>query len=550
MRVKILPLSVLFASALALQPAAGQQFTGIKELAEKARAIDIKSDICTVSSIGKSAAGNDIQVITIGKGDKDSKPGIAVVAGVDGAYLLGREIALGLTETLINDASKPEIALLLDKVTFYIFPDVNPDATSQYFSSLKYERSANGVPTDDDRDFVTDEDPLQDMNGDGIITAIRISDPSGSWKEDNDDPRVMVTADLSKGETGKYIIITEGTDDDKDGKFNEDGAGGVAFNRNLTYNYEEYGLNTGLHPVSETETKAVADFLFDHYNIYATIAFGPQDNLGQPLKAQGQQGAAQGAAQGGARPQNADRRFSSIMKSDETINKLVSDKYHEITGLKGAPPSKQTQGNFMDWSYFHYGRYSYSVPGWWFPIEKEKSPEVSFLKYATENNLTGVFTEWSEVKHPDFPGKKAEVGGIAPFVMTNPPSGQIAGMVTGNVKFILEVAGMHPELEFTDIKTEKPGGEVYRLTLKVYNKGLFATMAEAGLSNIFTRLPRITVETSGNQKILSGQKVQRMQRLEGGASVEYSWLISGNGKVKITAGAVNTGIISTVAELK
>jgi hypothetical protein len=204
----------------------------------------------------------------------------------------------------------------------------------------------------------------------------------------------------------------------------------------------------------------------------------------------------------------------------------------------------------MDWSYFHYGRYSFSVPGWWFPVEKEKSPEVSFLKYAAENNLTGVFTDWSEVKHPDFPGKKAEVGGIAPFVMNNPPSGQIPGMVAGNVKFILEVAGMHPELEFTDIKTEKPGGEVYRLTLKVYNKGLFATMAEAGANNIFTRIPRISLETAGNQKILSGQKVQRMQRLEGGTSAEYSWLISGSGKVKITAGAVNTGIVSTVAELK
>ena len=43
-------------------------------------------------------------------------------------------------------------------------------------------------------------------------------------------------------------------------------------------------LNAGLHPVSEPETKAVADFLFDRFNIYAVFTFGPQDNLGQPLK--------------------------------------------------------------------------------------------------------------------------------------------------------------------------------------------------------------------------------------------------------------------------
>ena len=59
-----------------------------------------------------------------------------------------------------------------------------------------------------------------------------------------------------------------------------------------------------------------------------------------------------------------DRRITSILKTDETINKLVSDKYHEITGLKGAPVAKTTPGNFMEWAYFHYGRYSFSTPGW------------------------------------------------------------------------------------------------------------------------------------------------------------------------------------------
>ena len=39
-----------------------------------------------------------------------------------------------------------------------------------------------------------------------------------------------------------------------------------------------------LHPVSEPETKAVADFLFDQFNIYAVFTFGPQDNLGQPYE--------------------------------------------------------------------------------------------------------------------------------------------------------------------------------------------------------------------------------------------------------------------------
>jgi len=61
---------------------------------------------------------------------------------------------------------------------------------------------------------------------------------------------------------------------------------------------------------------------------------------------------------------------------------------------------------------------------------------------------------------------------------------------------------------------------------------------------------RISLETAQGQKFLSGRKVQRIQRLEGGKYAEFSWLISGKGTVKIAAGAANTGIISTSAELK
>ena len=72
------------------------------------------------------------------------------------------------------------------------------------------------------------------------------------------------------------------------------------------------------------------------------------------------------------------RKFTSILKTDEVINKLVSDKYHEITGAKGAPPHQNAPGNFMEWAYFHYGRYSFGTPGWWFPVEKGKNPEANF----------------------------------------------------------------------------------------------------------------------------------------------------------------------------
>ena len=61
---------------------------------------------------------------------------------------------------------------------------------------------------------------------------------------------------------------------------------------------------------------------------------------------------------------------------------------------------------------------------------------------------------------------------------------------------------------------------------------------------------RLSLEPSAGQKILSGHKVQRIDRLTGDESAEFSWLISGKGKVGISAGAANTGQISTSVELK
>jgi hypothetical protein len=500
-------------------------------------------DLCSVKSLVKTASGKDIWLITIGTGTRDSKPGVAVVGGVDGKYLTGRELALGFADSILKNSSENDIRELLNKITFYVIPDVSPDASDQFFSGLKYERSQNSRTTDEDRDFLYDEDPCEDLNKDGLITLIRIKDLAGNFIESDEDKRVMVTADISKGQTGSYLVYSEGTDNDKDGRFNEDGAGGVNFNRNLTYNYEEFGPNAGLYPVSEPETRAVVDFLYDRFNIYMVFSFGPQDNLGQPMKASERPGTTQDQAQNQPPEQGMMRRergrITSILKTDELINKLVSDKYHEITGFKGAPSAISEQGNFMEWAYFHYGRYSFSTPGWWLAVEKGKSAEAAFLKFADKINMKDAFVPWTPIVHPDFPGKTVEVGGIRPFAVINPPQ-----------EFITAISAMHPELEFLDIKIEDAGENIFRLSLKVHNKGLFATNTEAGEPNIWTRIMRLSIEPSGGQTILSGLKVQRVQRLQGDESAEFSWLISGKGRVGINAGAANVGQVTTSVELK
>src|SRR5262249_31047429 len=124
-----------------------------------------------------------------------------------------------------------------------------------------------------------DEDPPDDLNGDKLVTWMRVEDPEGEYILDPKEPRLLIKADPAKGEVGKLRYLSEGIDNDHDEKWNEDGIGGVNFNRNFPYNYSYFAVWAGVNPVSETETRVLADFVVDHPNIGIIFTFGAAENL-------------------------------------------------------------------------------------------------------------------------------------------------------------------------------------------------------------------------------------------------------------------------------
>ena len=99
--------------------------------------------LAKLKSLAKTSGGKDVWQLTIGTGNTESKPAIAVIGGVDGNHLLGTELAIGFAENLLQGSGTDSIKALLAKTTFYIFPNLSPDAMEQYFASVKYERSGN-----------------------------------------------------------------------------------------------------------------------------------------------------------------------------------------------------------------------------------------------------------------------------------------------------------------------------------------------------------------------------------------------------------------------
>ncbi|GHN01427.1 hypothetical protein WSM22_29160 [Cytophagales bacterium WSM2-2] len=520
-----------------------QSYSNHAQLSQRLRTVaSANASLVNLKSLGKTVGGKDIWVLEIGSGDRANHPAVAIVGGVEGTHLLGQELAVGFTEKLLASANNDSIKNILATTTFYVFPSLSPDAAEQYFDKLKYERSANASSTDDDRDGKFDEDPFEDLNMDGLITSVRVEDPAGKWKVHPADPRVLVLANSEKGEKGKYIVISEGTDNDRDGKFNEDGIGGIHFNKSLTFDYPYFTPGAGEGPVTEVENRTLLDYLFERFNVFAVLTFGPTNNLSEPWKFD--------------KAKNSTRVPQGIMENDAKPGKLASDLYKKFVTMKDAPVAGVQKGDFVQWAYFHLGRMSYSTPGWWAPkfeipkdtaqakkykSNEDKNTDVDFLRWADKDGVDA-FANWTKINHPDYPGKNAEVGGFKPFVKNNPPFKLVDKLTTDHTKFILSLASKKPEIDIINMKTEALNNGVTRVTLMIQNKGLFPAIADIAKNNYWIKLVKVNVTMTKDQTLVSGNKITLLPNLEPGETKEMSWLIKGKGTVTVEAGAPQTGI--------
>ena len=525
---KLLLLTLIMGFAVLL-PA--QEYGNHAQITKRAQALrDKYPDKVQLKSLAKTAGGHDIWVLTLGKGETAKHPAMAIVGGVDGRHLLGVEMAIGIAERLL---ARTDIEATLAENTFYIFPNVNPDATAQYFAPLQYERTLNGRTTDNDRDWVSGEDPYEDLNNDKLITQMRVSSPVGTYIESTVDQRVLVPANLAKGELGKYLILSEGIDNDKDGLFNEDGEGGVNFNRNFTFMYKNFQPQGGEWAVSEVESKAVADFLYDAFNVHTVLSFCLHNNLSKAAKALSTKPTGFG-------PENED---------DSRIYSYASMLYNRsVPGIANTTALPPEGGEFFTWGYQHYGRYSFSTPAWW-PVSTDKATEgnleLTYLNWAAAHNLTDVFVPWTTVNHPDFPDQKVEVGGIKPFVMYNPPYSMVPDLVQQHTAFVTELTMAAPRISIVLFKKETLDKNISRVTLVIKNNGIMPTINQVGRLSYYLKYITTQLTLGSGQRLIQGNRKVLEPELKGGETAEFTWLIQGSGKLIVETGTPTAGYAST-----
>jgi hypothetical protein len=477
-----------------------------------------RSEWVSVSSLGNSLSGKEISLLTIGVGKLHDKPGIVIVGNVQSAHLAGGELALRIARQLGAKAEQDAATQkLLEQVTFYIIPRPDPDGAAKCFVRPFREPAGNARKTDDDRDFAFGEDPPEDLNGDGWITQMRVEDPSGTHLPHPEDARLLIPVDPKKNEAGKYRIYTEGRDNDEDGQFNEDAGDGVSLNRNFPFRYGAFQPHAGANAASEPETRALLDFLYDRPNIAVVLWFSPEDNLFHPWK---------------AKP-DADKgkRKSSVQGPDVTPLEYLAEQYRQAHGGKGAPEQAPGPGSAVEWGYFHYGRWSLAARGWWLPKvegnseEKRGAEESNALRWFAQEHIDG-FADWQPIEHPDFPGKKVEVGGFKPFYRLNPPARELDDLAKKHLDYLLQMPGWFPRLEIGEPTAEPLGGGVVRVTATAINRGYLPNMPEMGRINGEAYPLQMALDAPKDAELLQGPLRMRVKRLAGqGGQEEKTWIL-------------------------
>lgn len=511
-------------------------------------------DLTRLYSIGKTLKGTDLMVLEITNhktGAAEDKPAYYYDGNIHAGELTGAEVALRFAWEVLSKYDKDaRIKALLDTRTLYIRPKFNPDGADIALTTPQPLRSTPR-PYDEDLDGLFDEDTGNDLNKDGIITDMRVKNPSGLWKMSSKEPRLMVKREANETGGEFYDVYTEGTDDDSDGRFNEDGIGGIDMNRNFPreWGLEFEQLGAGPFPLSEPETRATVEFINSHRNI--TGIFHGHTSAGFLFRL----------------PSTSS--WDNFGMEDQALILELAGMYETTTKQKVVPsysnPRLHRHGTLISWAYWDYGVVGF-VPEFWgaFPADENKDGRTSdeeLIKWNDAQFDGKYFVKWQTFNHPQLGA--VEIGGWnSRFIEQNPPPAFIKGEIELYLPWMLWLAEVSPRVIIKDAKVNAiEKGKVVSLSITVQNDGYLPTNISKRAIEAKFAAPVRSIISLTDAQLIEGSPREDLGHLEGrrdeGATfgsqktVTYVVKITGNNpKATITIQSEKGGTVRREISLK
>jgi hypothetical protein len=516
-------------------------------------------DMTKVEEAGKSEEGRPIYAVTINNpktGAPLTKPGIYVDGNMHGNEIQGGEICLYLMDYLLGNYGKiKEVTELLDKKVFYVVPVVNVDGRWHFMHDANTSSSNRSlrIPIDDDKDGLVDEDPPDDLDGDGNICDMRRKDPFGMYKTNPEDPRLLVP--VKPGEKGEWTLLgEEGIDNDGDGLINEDGEGYVDPNRQWGFDWapEYVQSGSGEYPFQAVGLKGLALWTQTKTNICIGWTF--HNFGGMYLRGPSRKGL-------GEYPPQDVAVYDYIGKQAERI----TPGYKYMISWKDL---YTTYGDSLEWLCQNLGAYGYCGEVYqsrneaFQGVSEKKEPkpteagvrgllegdvsEIDRLKFNDSLAQGELYKPWKAFKHPVY--GDIEIGGWVkmssrlgtPFLLTD--------LVHRNAMAVIFSAKHTPEVSLDVFEVKKLGGDLYRVRTRLANGKAMPTMSY--LAQKDKVYPKDTLKVSGaGAKVLAGgiltdafndRASYKKERPEiqflvvpGFGKTDYQFLVQGKGEITV-----------------
>jgi Predicted carboxypeptidase len=484
-------------------------------------------------SLIKTLEGKDVWAVTITNketGCADSKPAYYIDANIHAGEVTGSMTALYVIDALCTNSSSEEVAKLLADYTYYIIPMVSPDGVDAYLNSSEKMRSVNRpYPS-------TEKTPglhPSDIDGDGIITMMRIKSKYGAWKISENDTRIMTKRLPSDLGEDFYHVYPEGEIIDYDG-YNiklAKNKWGLDYNRNFPFGWftEVRQPGAGKYPLSNVETKALADFILAHKNIGFVSALHTTGGVFiYPPGTYSEKDA-----------------IPSDMKLYHDLGLLAE----QLTGYKTknifdeflVDTVNYSSGAFDDWCYEMQGIPSYTIELWDLmlragvadekvraigktDLEKQSEYEKA-VKWLDENVGKDCFKPWKKATHPQL--GEVEIGGFNfKFTLQNPPTAYLQQEVEKTGKYLIKSAAALPKVTIDDVQVEVVSTDVYKITAVIGNTGYMDTnLTGKALQQKVNKPVKATL--AGDFTIINGKKTQKCGDIIGFGSSNSTYSYDG-----------------------
>ncbi len=526
-------------------------------------------ELTKLEMVGKSEEGREIYALTINNsktGVAESKPGVYVDGNIHGNEIQAGEVCLYYANMLLTKYGENEkVTKAVDRNAHYIVPVVNVDGRYHFFEDAHTPSSSRSirVPKDDDNDGLFDEDAPDDLDGDGSITQMRIKDPNGNYKADPDDPRILVR--VEPGKKGEYTLLgSEGIDNDKDGKLNEDAEGYLDPNRNWGNNWMPNYVQSGAgnFPFSGVGIKAVSEYIMNRPNII--VAFSFHNSGGMWLRV----------------PSD---KSVIIDPSDIAAYDVIGKNAIKITPgyvYHASLDLYPTYGDSDAQLFFNYGIYSFV--GELFQQEQQTyrektdkpaqrseesgrrgaNPEEAREQMKFNDHLAQgeMYKEWLTYIHPTY--GEIEIGGWVKLTSRLPQIFMLQELVHRNASVVFLAAENTPEISMEVFEVKEIGKNLKQVRVRLKNKNGLPTMTTDSYKNkLFT--PDI-LKVSG-AKVVAGGKISdfRLNKVTykdnkpeiqflsvpGYGTVEYQFLVEGNGEISISYESRKANEVKTTVKL-